>query len=484
MKKITRIVLIFSALILLAISSADLAVWAASSWQDDPPEDLNDPISTFDESHLSEEEAAVFNAVFPRILVVDPNPEMQGIRNPPAPELAAALADTRSTRATFSITYQAAGTTDLWGASCLTFPPAAKTAFEAAKAIWANTIESSVPITISACWSNLGSSSILGYSGGGSWYRNFTGRPLANTWYQVSLANSFYGNDLDPLYSDMYITYNSNFSWYYGTDGNTPTGQFDLVTVAAHEIAHGLNFAGLMEYTNGSAEFGWGSGYPSIYETFMESVGGAKLTSYTNPSIALGSLVTSNNLWWNGTHANAANGGNRVKMYAPSTWVSGSSYAHLDYATFSGTPNSLMVYAVAPASSQHNPGEVTKGILKDMGWSVTPMAPPGDFGKTSPVNGVTGQSTYPTLTWGNSSGAAEYQYCTSLTENTCSNWASNGTSTSKTLSGLTSNTTYYWHVRAINSVETTYSDSNSVWHFTTRDTSGDTHVYLPLVLKD
>ena len=427
----------------------------------------------------------VFNAVPPRILVVDTNPEMQGIRNPPAPELAAALADTRSTRATFSITFLPSGEKDPWNATCTTFPTAAKTVFNDAVAIWANTIESPVPITISACWSDLGSSSILGYSGIRNIFQDFPGAPRSSTWYYPALANSFYGNDLDPSNSDMHITYNSNFSWYYGTDGYTPAGQYDLVTVAAHEIAHGLNFTGLMVYSNGSAEFGWGSGYPSIYETFMESVGGTKLTSYPNSSTALGSLVTSDNLWWNGTHAKAANGGTRVKMYAPSTWASGSSYSHLDYTTFAGTSNSLMVYAVAPASSQHNPGEVTKGILKDMGWSDTATTPPDGFGKSSPGNGATDQSTYPTLIWAISSGAAEYEYCIDTSnDNACSNWASNGTATTKSLSGLSSNTTYYWHVRAINRFGTTYSNANTFWQFTTRGTSGDTYMYLPLILKD
>ena len=106
-------------------------------------------------------------------------------------------------------------------------------------------------ITIQACWADLGSSTTLGYSGGGSLYRDFTGAPRANTWYGASLANALSGSDLEPGVFDMHITYNQNFAWYYGTDGNTPLGQYDLMTVVLHEIAHGLNFSGSMQYSGG-----------------------------------------------------------------------------------------------------------------------------------------------------------------------------------------------------------------------------------------
>ena len=50
---------------------------------------------------------------------------------------------------------------------------------------------------------------------------------------------------------------------------------------------------------------------------------GTKMTSYTNPSTELGSLLTSGSLWFDGSNANAANGALRVKMYAPSSWLAG-----------------------------------------------------------------------------------------------------------------------------------------------------------------
>ena len=65
-----------------------------------------------------------------------------------------------------------------------------------------------------------------------------------------------------------------------------------------------------------------------------------------------------------------ANGGNRVKMYAPSTWSEGSSYSHLDYDTFKTTENNMMVYAISYGTANHNPGPVTKGLLKDLGWNL------------------------------------------------------------------------------------------------------------------
>ena len=275
----------------------------------------------------------------------------------------------------------------------------------AAAAIWANTIRSSVPITIFACWSDFGSQDVLGYSGGQPLHRNFNGAPLPNVWYQGALANAISGSDLDPSHYDDHITYNSRFTWYYGTDGKPPAGTYDLVSVAAHEIAHGLNFSGSASYSAGYGSYGR-FGDPVVYDTFMEDSSGKKLLSYTNGSTALGTLLTSNNLWFDGPNSKAANGGSRVKMYAPSTWNGGSSYSHLDNDTFAGTSNSLMVFSIGRGSAQHNPGAVTKGILRDMAWPFptssyipTPILPIGT------ITDVT-----PTYTWTVVPGATQYMY--------------------------------------------------------------------------
>ena len=101
-------------------------------------------------------------------------------------------------------------------------------------------------------------------------------------------------------------------------------------------------------------------------------------------------------------------------------------------------------------------------------WSFKTGPNPGAFVKSAPSNGATGQLATPTLKWGASSGATSYQYCYSKT-NPCTAWLSAGKSTSKALSGLTANTTYYWNVRAVNANGTTYSNGSTAdWHFKTK----------------
>ena len=315
------------------------------------------------------------NGVPARVLIADPNPSQRGIRIP-APQFMTADGRPQAATASIVIDYVAAGGEDAWAEPCYEFPAAAKTAFNAAAAIWSNLLQSSVPIHIRACWANLGGVSTLGYSGGGQIFRDFAGAPVASTWYTKSLADALAGSDLSAGSADMHITYNSYFSWYYGTDGVTPVGQWDLMTVVLHEIAHGLNFAGTAYYdeTAGTYSWGWDTGYPSIYDRFVYDASGHQMINtglYPQNSAALGSLLTSNNLWFRGSNAMAANGGTAVKMYAPSTWLPGSSYSHLDYSTFAGTANSLMVYAVADGSSKHDPGPVTKAMFKDFGWTIS-----------------------------------------------------------------------------------------------------------------
>jgi hypothetical protein len=99
----------------------------------------------------------------------------------------------------------------------------------------------------------------------------------------------------------------------------------------------------------------------------------------------------------------------------------------------------------------------------------TQIAPPGAFGKLAPANFAIDQPLSLTLSWGASAGTGiSYEYCLDTAPcYTGSSWTPAGTALSAGVSGLLSETNYYWQVRAINSVGTTYADGAESWRFTT-----------------
>jgi hypothetical protein len=286
-------------------------------------------------------------------LYADPAGQLSRVGQPTAQLQSPSIAT-----ATFIITYTG-------------FSPQAQAAFQAAVNIWSTKISSSVPIRINATWKNLGSG-ILGSAGATFLFRDFSGAPRSNTYYPVALANKLAGFDIDPANGDITANFNSTFpSWYYGTDGNTPLGSYDLMTVVMHEIGHGLGFSGSATVSSGSGRWG-NSGIPSVYDHFIVNGSSQAIINtalFANPSVALGNQLTSDNLFFNGPYAIAA-AGERPKLYIPTPWEQGSSYSHLDETYYpAGDPNSLMTPALGPGESILDPGPITLGIFRDIGWS-------------------------------------------------------------------------------------------------------------------
>lgn len=381
------------------------------------------------------------------VVIANPVPPVNPFHILPRPKLQT-LGTGTSKLATipFTITYVTAGQTDFNNVSCVTFPDAAKAAFNEAAALWSSRLNSPVPITIKAGWASLGGST-LGYSGGSTLNRNFLGSPQSSTWYKGALANAIAGYDLTLTGYDMQITYSSDFPWYYGTDGNPSAGTYDLMSVAFHEICHGLGFSGSMSYISGTGSWG-NNGEPYICDRFAQDNGGTALlntTTYPNPSTALGSALTSGSVWFYGTAAMAANGGGRVKLYAPATWAAGSSYSHLDYNTFKATSHRLMVYAISLATATHDPGTVTMGLLRDVGWPL--LACPTGIAATDGTS-----ASYVQVTWVGVSGATHYRVAQATsptgTRTDLGTWQ---TETTYDDTSATVGTTYYYFVRSATS---------------------------------
>ena len=246
----------------------------------------------------------------------------------------------------------------------------ARNAFDYAVAIWEGLLVSNVTIEVDAGWRTDWPSNILGGAGPNDFFANFPNTPQAGTWFPVAIANARAGSDLNGGDAEIFAEFNQNFpAWYFGTDGNPSSSQYDFVSVVLHELGHGLGFVGSMRVIAGVGSWGAGSAYPFIYDRFTENGTGQALLSFPNNSTTLAAQLTSNNIYFDGPNANAANGGTRPRLYAPASWQQGSSYSHLDETIYApGTTNALMTPIINNDEANHNPGPITLGIFEDSGW--------------------------------------------------------------------------------------------------------------------
>ena len=251
--------------------------------------------------------------------------------------------------------------------------PEAQQAFQFALDIWANELVSSVPIRVFVDFASLGQG-VLAQAGPTSIFSNFPNAPKENFFYPAALANSLAGEQLNVNQDvDLVVSIGDSLPWYFGLDGNTPSGQFDFVTVALHELGHGLGFINLDDFnflTGEGVLSPNGDGVPAIFSDFIINGDGERITSFEEQSVTLGNQLTSNDLFIDGFNTVAATG-DLAKIFAPPAYQSGSSISHWDEITYpAGNPNSLMTPTAGTAESNFDIGEITRGFFKDMGWQL------------------------------------------------------------------------------------------------------------------
>ena len=122
------------------------------------------------------------------------------------------------------------------------FTPQAQAAFQRAIDIWESLLISPVTIRVQATWTSLGPR-VLGSAGATAYYQNIDGAIRGGVLYPVALAEKISGQELNsPTEPDISARFSSDTNWYYGLDGKTPAGKYDLVSVVLHELCHGLGF--------------------------------------------------------------------------------------------------------------------------------------------------------------------------------------------------------------------------------------------------
>jgi hypothetical protein len=300
----------------------------------------------------------------------------------PAPVRVAArqAADTSTPTSTWAVTYDAG----------FQARPQARAAFQAAVDIWSHLVASRVPISVEAVSTGL-DPGVLGQAGPTAFValaRDGLGGS-AKTEYPLALANALVGRDLSSG-SDITAEFDTAATdVYYGTDGQAQ-GKYDFETVVLHELGHGLGFIGSMDDdTNGVGSWGGGQPIPTIYDRFTVRSGGPiqgkRLLSYSNVSLALGSALTSGDVYWDGPRGKADYNGRPPRLYAPRTWEPASSYSHLSTADFPPSDiNSLMTAFVGQNQVKRDPGPVMLGMFADMGWGV-PAQPGAGYTPINPV---------------------------------------------------------------------------------------------------
>ncbi len=262
------------------------------------------------------------------------------------------------------------------------FPAPAQAAVREAARIWSALLTSRVPVTIEASWTSLGSAGASGIplasTNAWLWESDHPPSPLAsNTWYPTALARKYAGADVDSANPDMHLDFNSDVrNWYFGTDGLTPIGQYDFLTVALQQMAHGLGFTGSMTVNAaGVGSFGIaaknGQTYPVIFDTFTRATPGSLTDgiNFVSPSTQLGTQVQGHKVFLSGTATKHSYGGVDPLLFSPLPWNEGASYVHLDEFTYPpGDVNAFMTPFLGRAEPIHNPGPIVLGLLTDIGW--------------------------------------------------------------------------------------------------------------------
>jgi hypothetical protein len=285
------------------------------------------------------------------------------------------------------------------------FTSQAQEAFQRAVDIWARHIQSPITIHVEANFDTLGTG-VLGSAAPGNGYLATVDG--VRSIYPVALIEAITARDFNtPGAPDVRANFNSTFAnWHFGAASPGPA-EYDFTTVVLHELGHGLGFTGSMDVTGGVGAWGFGTGTPTVYDRFAQNGIGESLvddTIFPNPSTELGTALTNNDVFFSGPLANRASqqdpGPTPPKLYAPTVWDPGSSFSHVDEATYPpGDVDALMTPRIGQGQAARLPGPIVCGIFGDMGW---PLG--DDCRSTIPVeltafDAVAASDGAVTLTW-------------------------------------------------------------------------------------
>src|SRR5262249_42112144 len=101
------------------------------------------------------------------------NPEPSDFHVAAPPEMSLQTKGLSAAQATFQVNFLPGGSTSSFGDHCGTWTPAAQAAFQFAANVWGSQLQSSVPITVDACFADQLGPGILGEAGPVTFLKGF-----------------------------------------------------------------------------------------------------------------------------------------------------------------------------------------------------------------------------------------------------------------------------------------------------------------------
>lgn len=178
--------------------------------------------------------------------------------------------------------------------------------------------------------------------------------------------------------ADGQVNWNfEDFSWEPLSDFQA--GELDLISTGIHELTHALGFANGI-FQDGSDSWGNALGTTSAWTPFDQFVAdntGSLINNAFEMDIArwntasVGGDGALNGLFFNGANAMAANGGNLVRLYSPTTYSGGSTGSHLDTNFYTGAAENMMNHAssIPEGLDFRDYTAIELGILRDLGYA-------------------------------------------------------------------------------------------------------------------
>ncbi len=176
------------------------------------------------------------------------------------------------------------------------------------------------------------------------------------------------GVDANGSAADAQISMNFAYPWALGS--SVGSSQYDFTSTAIHEFLHTLGFLTGIDAPS-DTDTTW-----TTYDSFMVTADGTRIIgdSYVWNTAYDPNLTGGNGgVYFGGPNAVAAYGG-LVPLYTPSAWSYGSSITHLSDTNVNASAQVMNPFEGFGVGAR-TLSAVEVGILRDMGYTVTPQSP-------------------------------------------------------------------------------------------------------------